>query len=78
MNSFRENHKYLKKKKKINIKITAKIRREKHGTFTEENNEISWSANNDKRIQLIDWIKTYAYWTNKDLVCKNEELIVTI
>ena len=41
MNSFRENHKYLKKKKKINIKITAKIRREKHGAFTEENNEIS-------------------------------------
>ena len=35
-------------------------------------------ANNDKRIQLIDLIKTYAYWTNKDLVCKKEELIVTI
>ena len=31
-------------------------------------------ANNDKRIQLIDSITTYAYGTSKDPVYKKEEI----
>ena len=32
------------------------------------------SANDDKRIKLIESIKTYAYRRSKDLVCKKEEI----
>ena len=42
--------------------------------FTEEFKEIARSANDDKRIQSIDSIKTYAYRTSKDLVFKKEEI----
>ena len=32
------------------------------------------SVNDDKRIQSIDSIETYAYGMSKDLVCKTEEI----
>ena len=32
------------------------------------------SANNDKRIQSIDHIETYAYGSSKDITCKNGEM----
>ena len=32
------------------------------------------SSNDDKRMQSIDLIETYAYGMNKDLVCKKEEI----
>ena len=32
------------------------------------------SSNNDKRIQSIDSIKTYAHQKRKDLVCTEEEI----
>ena len=51
-------------KTKINIKITAKFRSEKHN---EEVNKITFSGNNEKRIKSIDSIETYAYGTNKGL-----------
>ena len=38
--------------------------------FTEEFKEIARSANDDKRIQSIDSIKSYAYRTSKDVVFK--------
>ena len=31
------------------------------------------SANDDKRIQSINSVETYAYGTSKDLGCKKEE-----
>ena len=42
--------------------------------FTKEVNKISLNANDDKRIQSIDSIAPYAYRTNKDLVCKKEDI----
>ena len=42
--------------------------------FTEEINKIALSSNDDKRIQSIDSIETYAYGTTKDLVCDKEEI----
>ena len=36
--------------------------------FTEEINKIALSSNNDKRMQSIDSIETYASGTSKDLV----------
>ena len=42
--------------------------------FTEEINKIPLSWNDDRGIQSIDSIETYAYGTSKDLVCKKEEI----
>ena len=45
-----------------------------HNVFTEEINKIALSLNDDKRMQSIDLIETYAYGTSKDLVnekCKD-------
>ena len=42
--------------------------------FTEEIKKIALSSNDDKRIQSIDSIKTYAHNTSKDLVCNKEEI----
>ena len=45
-----------------------------HNVFTEEINKIALSCNDDKRMQPIDLIETYAYGINKNLVCKKEEI----
>ena len=42
--------------------------------FTEEINKIALSSNDDKRMQSIDLIETYAYGMNKDVVCNKEEI----
>ena len=42
--------------------------------FIEEVNKIALSANDNKRIQSIDSIETYAYGISKDPVCKEEEI----
>ena len=66
----------MKEKKTIenNIKITAINRKSKKNVFTEEVNKIALSANDGKRIQAIYSLETYAYWTSKNLICKNEEV----
>ena len=40
----------------------------------EENNKIALSSNDDKGVQSIDSIKTYAYGMTKDLVSQKEEI----
>ena len=35
-------------------------------------NNIALSSNDDKRMQSVDFSKTYQYGVNKDLVCKKE------
>ena len=40
--------------------------------FIEVINKIALSSNDDKRMQSIDLIETYAYRTSKDLTCKKE------
>ena len=42
--------------------------------FTEEINKIALSSSDDKRMQSIDSIETYAYGTSKDLVIEKEEI----
>ena len=37
-------------------------------------NKIALSSNDDKRIQSIDSVETYAYGTSKYLVCKKQEI----
>ena len=45
----------------------------KGSVFTEEIRKIALSSNDDKRMQSIDSIETYAYGTSKDLVSEKEE-----
>ena len=55
------------------LKSQQRFRSEKHKVFAEEVNKTSLSANNDKAMQSIDSIKTYAFWTNKEIIHKKEE-----
>ena len=48
--------------------------RERHNVFTKEINKIALSSSDDKRMQSIDSIETYAYEMNKDLVSEKEEI----
>ena len=41
-------------------------------------NKIALSSNDDKRMQSVDSIETYAYGTSKDLASENEEITCSI
>ena len=72
--SLQENHKEFIKYSNISLKSQQRLRSGKHNTHTEEVNKTALSASDDKRIQLIDLLQTYAYRTNEELLCKKEEL----
>ena len=50
------------------------MRGERQNIFTKKINKIALSSNDDKRIQSIDSIETYAYGASKDLVREKEEI----
>ena len=58
------------KNNKLILKSQQRFRSKKNNIFTEGVNKTTLSTNNDKRIQSIDSIETYAYGTSEDLVCK--------
>ena len=60
--------KNFKKHKKVILKTQQRFKSERHNVFKEEINKIALCSNDDKRIQSIDWIETYAYGINKYLV----------
>ena len=72
MNILREIHKEFIKNNKSILKSQQRFRSNKHNVFTEEVTKIALIANDDKRIQSIGSIETYACRTNKALVCKKE------
>ena len=74
IDSIKENHKEFIKNNKSILKIQQKFKSERHNVFTEEINKIALSSNDDKRMQSIDLIETYAYGTRKDLVNDKEEI----
>ena len=47
---------------------------ERKNNFTEKINKIALSSNDDKRIQSIDSIETYAYGANNDPVIEIDEI----
>ena len=47
---------------------------ESHNVFTEEVDMFALNSNDDKRMQSIDSIETYANGTRKDLVTEKEEI----
>ena len=54
------------------LRLQQSFRSKKYSVFID--NKIVLSANDDKRIQSIDSIKTYTYGTSNDLVFKKEEV----
>ena len=54
--------------------MQKRFKSEKHNVLTEEINKITLISNDDKRMQSIDSIETYAYGTRKHLVSEKEEI----
>ena len=50
------------------LKTQQRLKSRRHNVFTEEIDKIALSSNDDKRIQSIDSIETYACGTSKDVV----------
>ena len=73
-NNIKENHKEFIKNNISILKILQRFKSERHNVFTEEINKTALSSNDDKRMQSIDSIETYAYGTSKDLVSDKEEI----
>ena len=60
--------------KKIILREQKRFRSEGYNVFTEVINKINLSSNDDKRMQSIDLIETYAYGTSKNLIWKKEKI----
>ena len=58
--------KELIKNNKLILKTQQRFKNERHNVFTEDINKIALSSNDEKIIQSIDSIETYAYRTSKD------------
>ena len=74
----KENHKGLVRNNKSILKTLEMFKSERRNFFTEETNKIVLSSNDDKRMQSIDSIETYAYRTSKDLESEKKCLNSTI
>ena len=70
--SLQENHEEFIRNNKLILKSEEKFRSKKN-VFIEEVNKIALSPNNDKRIQSIDLVETYASKTNEEIIYKKEE-----
>ena len=57
----------------MNSKTQQRFKNKWHNVSTEEINKIALSSNDDKRMQSIDSIETYAYGTSKDLVSEKKK-----
>ena len=59
--------------KKLILQTQQRFTSERRKVFAEEINKISVTSYDDKRMQSIDSIETYAYGTRKDLISEKEE-----
>ena len=72
VDSLKKEHKQLINSNKLILQKQQRFKSERHNVFTEEINKIALSSNDDKRMQSIDSIETYAYGMSKDLVSEKE------
>ena len=54
------------------LKTQQRLKSRRHNVFTKEIDKITLIWNDDKRIQSIDSIETYACGTSKDVVSQKE------
>ena len=69
-----KNHKKFIRNNKSILNTRQRFQKERHNIFTEEIKNDALSSNDDKRMQSIDLMETYAYGTRKDLVNEKEEI----
>ena len=62
------------RKNKSLLKTQQRFKWERYNVFPEEIIKIPLSSNDDKRMQTIHLIETYAYGISKDLVSEQEEI----
>ena len=74
IDSPKNKHKQLKRNHRSILKTPKRLNSERNNDFTEEINKIALSSKDDKRMQPIDSIETYAHGTSKDLVSEKEEI----
>ena len=55
------------------MKTQQRFKGETHNFFTEKINKIALSSNDDKRMQSIDSIETYAHGMSKDLITQEKK-----
>ena len=58
----------------MRLKTQQTFKNERQNVFTEEINKITLGPNDNKRIQSIDLVETYAYRTSKDLISEKKEI----
>ena len=63
IDSLQKDHKEFMKNNKLILKTQQRFKSEEHNAFAEEINKIVLSSNDDKRMQSIDLIETYANGT---------------
>ena len=59
---------------KIILKSPQRFKSDHHRVYTEKNNKIALSSNDDKMLQTSDRIATYPYRSNAFKVCESEML----
>ena len=62
------------KNKRLILKRQQIFKSERCNVFPEEIYKVAFSSDDHKWMQSIDWIETYLYGMNKELVCKKEEI----
>ena len=70
----KEDQRKFVEKNKLILKTQQIFKSERLNVFTEEVNKITLGLNNNKRIQSVDSIETYAHGMSKDLICKKEKI----
>ena len=70
----KENYDEFIKSNKSILKTQQRFKSVWHKVFTEEINKIALISHDDKIMQSIDSIETYAYGMSKDLVSEKEEI----
>ena len=74
VDNLKKDHKEFIKGNKLILQTQQRFKSERHNVYTEEINKIALSSNDDKIMQSIDSIETYAYGKSKYLVSEKEEI----
>ena len=69
-----KNHKQFTRNNRSILKTQQRLKSERHNVCNKEVNKTALSSTDDKRMQSIDSIETYAYGMSKDLVSEKEEI----
>ena len=70
----KKDHKDFIKNNNLILKTQQRFKSENDNAFTEEINSFTLTSNDDKWMQSIDLIETYAYEKSKDLLSEKEEI----